>query len=385
MSVLSLFKGGTRDLWERPPDNVPALDILRSAAILLVFTAHFGGLFDASPRVAKLPPFYFGWSGVDLFFVLSGLLIGTQLWRELRQSGGIHIRRFLLRRGLRIWPLYFGFIGAVAIGDLIDHRPMRSIGADVFFVSNYFHGQIAGGWSLSTEEQFYIFAPVAIATLALILKPKHFWILPALGIVVPAIARKFYIVSSSLPEADLRQQLYFPIHTHSEGLAVGVLLAWINVFHGQWLTRWKRGIIAVAMLIAGCMLYVSSHLWFNFTALALIFGAAVCYGAELRTKSAILNWYGFYLISRLSYGIYLNHFVVLPLLHSLLGSWRNSSGEAAFWGCYVISFLGCMIFAMVTFQLIEWPFLQLRSRWLRATRARPTELKSAYVAEHTAT
>jgi peptidoglycan/LPS O-acetylase OafA/YrhL len=375
---LHWFRGAALDLARRPPNNVPALDVLRTVAVLSVFTGHFGGEFVASPSVSKWPPFYYGWSGVDLFFVLSGLLIGTQLWREMKATGRIRIGRFLLRRGLRIWPLYFSFVGLLSAEVIFLGRPAAGLGADALFLSNYFHNQVAGGWSLSTEEQFYVLAPLSISILALALKPERGWVLPVAAFCLPVVARAIEAHGSTLNEYDLKQQLYFPFHTHSEGLALGLLLAWIAVFRPNSLTSRGRGIAAAAMLLTGGVLYASSRVLFNFSALALIYGAATCLGMGPRPRSRILNWHGFYLISRLSYGVYLNHFGLLPRLHAVLGGWRESGGEPAFWVCYVLCFLACLAFAAVTFQLIEWPFLRIRSRWLERASSHTTKSGKGY-------
>ena len=366
-----LFRGGFSDLIRPPPDNIPTLDVLRSMAILLVFSAHVGGVFEASPRVSKLPLIYFGWSGVDLFFVLSGLLIGTQLWKEVQRSGRIQVGVFLLRRGLRIWPLYFSLAALLGAEILFAGRSPSGLWSDVLFLSNYFHNQIGGGWSLSTEEQFYVLAPVCISISALKVKPRHLWLLPVAGLLVPLISRAISMAHSALNEADLRQKLYFPSHTHSDGLLIGMLLGWFVVFHPALVRSTRIRVFASAVLfVVGIGLYLVSHVLFNFTALALIFGAATCLGMGLATTPWILNWRGFYLISRLSYGVYLNHFGILPRIHAVLWAWRLQAGEVGFWICFAISLVVCLGFAALTFQLIEWPFLQIRSRWLASRKRR---------------
>src|SRR5947208_2818681 len=93
-----------RDLACPPEGRIPALDALRALAVLLVIAGHtrasyleFGGhesLFTRSPVVRA------GWVGADLFYVLSGYLIGRQLWRELARRGTVALGRFVLRRGL---------------------------------------------------------------------------------------------------------------------------------------------------------------------------------------------------------------------------------------------------------------------------------------------
>ena len=60
----------------------------------------------------------FGWTGVDLFFVLSGFLVGGLLFRELRQQSGLDVRRFIIRRGFKIWPSYLVFLAAIFVWQI---------------------------------------------------------------------------------------------------------------------------------------------------------------------------------------------------------------------------------------------------------------------------
>ena len=361
---LHLFRGAFHDLIHPAKGNIAALDLLRSAAILLVFTGHFVDEYDATTRVKNLPISYWGWTGVDLFFVLSGLLIGSQLWRELAKTGKIRIGTFLLRRGLRIWPLYFSFVAFVAAETLLGRRN-SGIWADVFFVSNYFHCQIAGGWSLSSEEQFYILTPVLLSLFALILRQRKMWVVPLVGVGCLVAFRAATIHHSGLGEAALRQKMYLPIHTHADGLAVGLFLSWISVYYPKRLSSaWFAAASSSAMLVLGLTLYASSRLLFNFTALGLIYGAFVMYGISVLPFPSVLRWRGFYVTSRLSFGLYLNHVGVLSRLHPILIGWRTRGGEFGFWGCYLLSLAACLLVAALTFQFIEWPFLRIRAIWL---------------------
>jgi peptidoglycan/LPS O-acetylase OafA/YrhL len=369
---MELIRGGLRDLANRPQGNEPLLDVLRSLAIMLVFSTHFAGIFNASARVLNNPFVYYGWSGVDLFFVLSGFLIGCQLWKEVRKSGQIRVGTFLLRRGLRIWPLYFSFILLVLIEALSSRANGAGLVVDATFISNYFHGQVGGSWSLSTEEQFYILAPVSIALLARKLKVRDLWVAPAAGLLIPIVARELVARSSPLAFRDLQQELYYPIHTHSDGLAIGLFIAWLTIIHPDFLrTTGRRLRFAGVMVVAAAALYVANRIVFDFTTLALIFGAATCFGAVTLTGTPwIFRWNGFYIMSRLSYGIYLNHFEVLPRLYPIFGKWRAAGGETAYWVCYATSLLICIVLAAVTFCLIAHPFLVLRSHWLKKMRDR---------------
>jgi peptidoglycan/LPS O-acetylase OafA/YrhL len=201
------LRSALADLKRRPTGNVPSLDALRCMAILLVFSAHFAGQFRASPSVARFPFFNLGWTGVDLFLVLSGFLIGAQLWKEIKRTQTIQVSQFVMRRGLRIWPLYSCFIALVALKDIAGHRQF-ALWADIFCVSNYFHNQVGGSWSLSSEEQFYLIAPMLILMLArFVLESEYMGLLPALWFAVVPLVR-VVMLHSGVADGDIR--LYTP-------------------------------------------------------------------------------------------------------------------------------------------------------------------------------
>lgn len=125
------------------------LDFLRGIAILLVLMRH-ADLFDFTTRV--------GWIGVDLFFVLSGFLVSGLLFKEYLKFGTIRPMRFLVRRGFKIYPIYFLFY-PIYILPLILARDLSLVYmfADLTFVQNYVNGwgyAYGASWSLAVEEHF---------------------------------------------------------------------------------------------------------------------------------------------------------------------------------------------------------------------------------------
>src|SRR5580704_2772726 len=94
--------------------HISQLDGLRGLAILLVLIYHFAG--DIPFNVILIAPVYYGWSGVDLFFVLSGFLITRILLRTRADPG--YFRSFYIRRALRIFPLYYTVLGVCALVSL---------------------------------------------------------------------------------------------------------------------------------------------------------------------------------------------------------------------------------------------------------------------------
>ena len=170
----------TPDVARRPAERIPALDGLRGVAILLVLLRHsIAGMEPASHFwSAALTPLRLSWSGVDLFFVLSGFLIGGILF-DVRHSPN-YFRTFYIRRAFRILPVY----AIVLMFYLGRHLPVRMVPGQlgdtsplsipwfsfVTFTQNFWMVPvgwfgpmaIAPTWSLAVEEQFYLTVPLLI-------------------------------------------------------------------------------------------------------------------------------------------------------------------------------------------------------------------------------
>ena len=141
---------------------IKSLDGVRAFAILLVMSLHSGVT-------------WFGWIGVQLFFVLSGFLIGGILWRDRAAEGGVgfKLKKFWVRRALRIFPLYFGYLAALTIVYLCVHYPdalKRYLPYLLTYTYNFtrtftgwkWYPAFTHFWSLCIEEQFYLFFPLFI-------------------------------------------------------------------------------------------------------------------------------------------------------------------------------------------------------------------------------
>src|ERR1700722_13574336 len=126
----------TKPVQQKPIRREMELDFLRGIAILMVMDFH-------APISILLAPFRwlgfrnFGWAGVDVFFVLSGFLVGGLLIKEWKQSSRIDSRRFLIRRGFKIWPQYYVFLLAML---LTGHRGLRDLWGNLLNIQNYVGG-----------------------------------------------------------------------------------------------------------------------------------------------------------------------------------------------------------------------------------------------------
>jgi peptidoglycan/LPS O-acetylase OafA/YrhL len=208
-----------------------SLDLLRGVAILLVL-----GFHSLPSPAGILAPFahiltVIGWSGVDLFFVLSGFLVGGLLFHEIRKSGRLDVTRFIIRRGFKIWPLYYLFL---VIGVVYRAKGMhiglaasaRSTWPNWLHVQNYFGTPFGVTWSLAVEEHFYLFLPLLLAILVWASRDSRVS-LPLLPWIVGVVAVTCFVLRWVFP------QEWVPAgytHLRMDSMFAGVLLAYLHYF-----------------------------------------------------------------------------------------------------------------------------------------------------------
>ena len=365
-------------LRDRQYGQVGSLDALRTIAVLLVISNHVStevvSSLGRTNAFSRLPIAQGGWMGVDLFFVLSGYLIGKELWKELKSTGNLNWFRFVLRRGLRIWPLYFSvFLVAVLLfGRAVF--PWGKWWSDLIFLTNYINkGVVPGSWSLCTEEQFYALAPLCllIGVSYRFETTTYLKFLIILMIALPLIRALVWLRlegTLSAHSLDGFQVLYQPSITHADGLVIGLIISYIQIFHNRFLT-WSL-LRSPVILILGAVALLFAHLLQRevlvFSGLALLFGSIVAYCVSGGFIPSFVNWWVFYFGSRLSFGMYLNQGFMIEHITSFLKRtpllWGN---DIAFQiTTFLVASLISALVAVVTFCLIEHPFLELRKRWL---------------------
>jgi peptidoglycan/LPS O-acetylase OafA/YrhL len=211
------------------PSRDQNLDLLRAVAVLSVVLYH---LLQWSPFD---PPWldgiaHYGAYGVDLFFILSGFLIGSIYWREERDAGQVQLMRFLKRRWLRTIPPYLGALllawGAVwyARGEVFDWRYL-------LFLQNYGPElpYFLVSWSLCVEEHFYLVVPLLMG-LTRTFKPIR-PVLLAIGAIAPIL---FRLHDAPIGVTAPFGYYHTASHLHFEGLTLGFALAWLNASRPVW-------------------------------------------------------------------------------------------------------------------------------------------------------
>ncbi|HEU5245899.1 MAG TPA: acyltransferase [Candidatus Udaeobacter sp.] len=223
-------------------ERQPGLDLLRALAIVVVVIYHaalFG--FQLPGRVDR-----FGWIGVDLFFVLSGYLIGGQLLALLARDRRINLGRFFTRRALRIMPAYFVVLAVYFL--LPPWREYSEMSQPLWkFLLSVQNIALHGGtafshaWSLAVEDQFYLALPFLL--LFLFRRPRAAIIIPCL-IVIGGIGLRAFLAAQN-PSVDgggvsfrgFQAWIYYPTWTRLDPLVFGVVLAAIEQFRPNW---WQR-------------------------------------------------------------------------------------------------------------------------------------------------
>ncbi len=344
--------------------RIPSLDGLRAVAILLVVAGHVARLPECGWGRFLLRYGDSGRLGVRIFFVISGFLITSLLLAEHRTRGAISLTDFYIRRAFRILPAAYTFIIAIVIAQAADAITLMpgDVLTAALFVTNYhphvswFLGHI---WSLSVEEQFYLFWPTVLVVVGLTRSVGVGW---AIMILAPLLRLAMWLGTPSL-----RPLIGTSFPTVADALVVGCLLALLRERLDQsaryqlWLhSRWFLLVPLAALVIYlrdddTTFGAVVGPTIIN-VALALMIDRAVRVPSDVVGR--FLNWAPLCALGRISYSLYLWQ---QPFLNPHVGG--------AWYARYPLNLGLALLAALASYHLIEKPFLRLRSRL--TTRARP--------------
>jgi peptidoglycan/LPS O-acetylase OafA/YrhL len=336
------------------------LDFIRGIAILLVLVFHYRSpnLLITSKVLNRIEGF--GWVGVDIFFVLSGFLVGGLLMKEWSRTGSVDAWRFLKRRAFKIWPGYYAFL---LVATLFHVRPLKSfLWQNLLNIQNYIPSSLSHTWSLAVEEQFYL----ALAATITLWTVRHWR---------PATLLSSCILLAVLVEA-LRAVLlvhgkpvYFYTHTRLDGLLLGVALAAVRTFWPQWFEalQRQRALLLAVFAVGLWRLYVdfdaypapdamSSPFLITFVAYASAALLLLLYrpgGSHGRLYRLVAR------IGVFSYGIYLWHVSVERPVN-----WAVAHVPHPFVAVtsMLLPYALAIPLGIIATRLVELPFLRLRQR-----------------------
>ncbi len=371
-------------------------DILRSLAILLVMLVHLP--LNATPDMLVSVREY-GWLGVDIFFVLSGYLIGTQLFKEITRTGAVDFKSFYLRRAFRIFPAFFVVLALYALVPVLrDNQTMQPLWKFATFTVNLGFDPREGNafsqaWTLAVEEQFYLVLPLLV--LLLHKRISAGWVLGLAGMLtLGGIVLRYTIwdvqVGSLVADGQFRpafatylRDIYYPTYTRLDGLLFGVVLAATRFFKPalckQYLPPKVTLPLGVTFIIVALICFVirgplaGQGIFPVFQAQLgavagfplVSIGVAFLFCAMLDPESVLRRWPlpGAALVATLSYSLYLTHKSVFHVVRLLAGE-ENLQGGTGFIAYLIASFA----VAAVLWFCVERTFLRLRDRTLSSTK-----------------
>jgi peptidoglycan/LPS O-acetylase OafA/YrhL len=363
-------------------ERKPGLDLLRAIAILWVMPFHSyiagymgGGVLRWS-----------GWMGVDLFFALSGFLIGSQVFNALVSRGTLDFVDFYLRRGFRTLPAYFVVLGIyIAWPSMREEPGMMPLWQFLTYTLNLFidpnRGAFSHAWSLCVEEQFYLLFPL----LALLLIRRGRLIHGAVWLVAlvlgGAVLRAWlwtHFVAPAQGNGDdagnaYLRLLYYPTYARLDDLLGGIALAAARSYRTRswmWIERHTNAVLIVGiMLTALCMWDFDGQQRYGLAAnvlgypmlgvamTALVAGAAGSGSVLSRIRVPGAAWF-----AAASYSLYLTHKMVYGQLHGRFAGWADGHGVVSL----LIYAAAVLLVGAVLHYLVERPCLRLREpvrRW----------------------
>ena len=367
--------------------RIPELDGLRGIAILIVVVWHYGICqilqFPVTGTLLKTP-LGLGWSGVDLFFVLSGFLIGGILIDH--RGSPSFFKTFYIRRSCRILPLYFVMVGLLAVAVWLGWNtvprlewlfakphPVLSYAtftqtAPMIGTAEFGPHWLAVSWSLAIEEHFYLVLPLLICCC----RPQSLpYLLGGLILLAPALRLFFNLVLSEYSHAGF---LLMPCRADS--LALGALVAWgvrrpaivESLRANAKGLHWVLAVFAAGVVVLGLtgrkfsspVMALFGYSWLaGFYCLLLLISlhhragwiAGIC---RLRA----LQWVGV-----ISYGVYLLHQAISGLCHITLRGAPPAITDLPSAGITLLAFVITLALARLSFGFFEKPILAFGHRF----------------------
>jgi peptidoglycan/LPS O-acetylase OafA/YrhL len=349
--------------------HMPAVDILRGVAVLMVITFH-GLFFDApqfpwqNPLAQKLfDATAIGWTGVNLFFVLSGFLITGNLMDSVGRRN--YYARFYIRRALRILPVYYVLVLILA---LLHEASWNYTVVCLLFLANmpklFLHGSYFGlipAWSLAVEEQFYLLWPAIYR----LLRRRGIIILCLSAMVICPLLR-----GASFAHLLRMGEVFSKTWMIADNLAVGALVAALARTPTVTLrtVRWAGaatlvlsiGLLAIvnqrAVSIKGSTLGAS----LGYSLIELICASTLVLGLIFFRKRALPSSFAiFVFFADISYGLYLLHIACAEAYDHFIKSDYQMQVSALLLRFFIVNGVAIGL-ATLSKRYFENPIMQLR-------------------------
>lgn len=380
--------------------RIHGLDTLRSLAILSVIVFHLRGYGAAGTLPDWFVPIaQFGWMGVDLFFVLSGYLIGWQLLKPYRKGERTSIGEFYRNRFYRILPAYFAVLALYLLipawREEIRLSPLWEFFTFTLnlFIRYPYAAAFSHAWSLCVEEHFYLVLPLMVV--AMMRRPSlRKTVTVIAGLVLFGVAVRAFILFHWLQPMEKAgdstglfylTHIYYPTYSRLDGLISGVCLAQVRTFRPRWwqaLAQRGHAATFAGVAFVALAVWLSVDRFESFTgkgAWGTVFAYPVlAVGFALLTSSAMsangllsrVRVPGAELIATLAYSLYLTQKEVIHLTDDWFPGLANYGRVP-----WLIAYAVCALAVAGALHLcVERPFLKLRDR---GRISQPAEVSAA--------
>jgi peptidoglycan/LPS O-acetylase OafA/YrhL len=360
------------------PGHIPELDGVRGIAILLVVIYH-AFLFSIRPEAGWIATLAsYGFSGVDLFFVLSGFLITGILLNAKGQP--TYFRHFYSKRAFRIWPLYYLLLlcsfGLVPFLSRHAQLPVSELAllegrnklVYIFLLQNlWYHGgggptMLSMTWSLAIEEQFYLVWPWLVLACN---RSRLAFILAAILVLSP-----WFRLWANLHGVS-GENIYFITYFRLDGLSLGALIAlWCKSdFFSLRSTKWAA-LAALAAGVPASLWLLGGHsksLWpLRYSMLALASAGAVMFAIWCYQTNSIfgrplrVSWLRY--LGKISYCLYLIHQPLYLAIGGKLAKNHIGTSSAAALSVMILGFIASVGIASLSWYTVESPILKLKRK-----------------------
>jgi peptidoglycan/LPS O-acetylase OafA/YrhL len=342
---------------------LPAIDGLRFVAALLVFMLHL--------PLADGVPFQWGWTGVDLFFIISTFLFTVLLSEEDRRTGTINVGYFYLRRCLRIMPLYYFYLIAVLVvfTDLAWWNPtnFKRVAGLFLLVDNFISMRNAWNatpyavhlWTISFEMQVYLIVPLAY----LVLRRTSTRAILLIFVTLVLISLPLRLV---IMERGYKFHAIYMMHfLRPEAILTGTIIALAVIRAHAWRLPFLIGGVLglgvfVLMFVFDQRIMADNAQFYGYAASAAIMGALVWEACRKGPLNSFLSLPPMRYLGKISYGIYVYHLICIEGIVTVLGV---PSGMLM-WTTTLIAALALTVgVASTSYYLIERPFLRIKDRY----------------------
>jgi len=335
-----------------------ALDGLRAFSVLGVIWHHTSG--DLGAKFLSN-----GYLGVDFFFAISGFLITTLLLRERRSTGRISLRKFYVRRALRIFPVYYAVLAVYVALTLVLRRGtdegqtfLGNLVAFATYTSNWFvdlsHGESVTfyfAWSLATEEQFYLFWPPLLVGLLAICSRRTAPALIALAVLVTAEQLATAFADTSILGWRILTSLSLPILLAAAAAVALDTPRGFAALASVLGRRWSAPVV-FTLLVASLFVETGRQL-----PQVLMVAAVIAVTVSEHTPvHPLFGWQPLVFIGSISYGMYLMHMLSANALRLAL---ESHSGVLLFVSTTALT----AGIAFLSFKYFETPILALKKRF----------------------